>query len=199
MPDKAYLSLIVCLLSLSSASAQTDIDKSYPYYFGLGVGFSSADVDCDYYYYSDSDCDGEDTSFKIYGGKRLHENLGFEIAYQDLGKLDNEEGRVTTTGETTGLNFSLLGIIPFEGSGFLYGKAGFMAWKTDYTREEYGNKTTRDDSGTDFTFGLGYAFSFESKYEVRLEFERLNELDENFDSGGAYITNFTIAGNIKFE
>jgi hypothetical protein len=199
MPDKVYLSLVAGLISLSSATAHTDTDRSYPYYLGLGTGLSYADVDCNYYFYSDTECDGEDTSFKIYAGKRLYKHLGFEVAYQDLGKLDNEEGRVTTTGETTGFNFSLLGIIPFEGYGFLYGKAGFMAWQTDYTRKENGSKTSSDDDGTDFTYGLGYAISFNNKFEIRLEYERLNELDDNFDSGGAYITNYTLSGNINFE
>jgi opacity protein-like surface antigen len=165
MPDKVYLSLVAGLLSLSSATAQTDKDKSYPYYLGLGTGLSYADVDCNYYFYSDTECDGEDTSFKIYAGKRLY----------------------------------LLGIIPFEGYGFLYGKAGFMAWQTDYTRKENGSKTSSDDDGTDFTYGLGYAISFNNKFEIRLEYERLNELDDNFDSGGAYITNYTLSGNINFE
>jgi hypothetical protein len=74
-----------------------------------------------------------------------------------------------------------------------------MAWQTDYTRKENGSKTSSNDDGTDFTYGLGYAISFNNKFEIRLEFERLNELDDNFDSGGAYITNYTLSGNINFE
>lgn len=200
MREKAFASLIASLMLLPGAPVKAGEDESYPYYLGFGVGFTAADQDCDYDYYDyDSDCDGDDTSFKLYVGKRLYQNLGFEVTYLDLGNLDNEQGLVTTTAETTGFNFSLLGIIPFEDYGYLYGKAGFMAWQTDYTRTDTGGKTTSDDDGIDFTFGLGYAFTFQNKYELRLEFERLNELDDNFDSGGAYITNFTIAGGINFE
>lgn len=199
MPEKAVASLVACLL-LSGVPVKADEQESYPYYFGFGVGFSAADQDCDYYYYDyDSDCDGDDTSFKFYAGKRLYENLAFEVTYLDLGNLDNDRGLVTTTAETTGFNFSLLGIIPFDDFGYLYGRAGMMAWQTDYTRDEAGTKTSSDDDGTDFTFGLGFAFSIQDKYELRLEFERLNELDDSFDSGGAYITNFTLAGGINFE
>lgn len=199
MPEKVYASLVALLLLLSGVSVKADEQESYPYYLGFGVGGSAADEDCDYYYYSNSDCDGQDTSFKFYAGKRLYENLGFEVTYLDLGKLDNDRGQLTTTAETTGFNFSLLGIIPFDDFGYLYGKAGFMAWQTDYTRIDTGGKTTSDDDGTDFTYGIGFAFLFQKKYELRLEFERLNELDDNFDSGGAYITNFTLAGGINFE
>ncbi|MGB5326844.1 MAG: outer membrane beta-barrel protein [Gammaproteobacteria bacterium] len=198
MPEKAYASLVAGLLLLSGVPVMADENESYPYYLGFGVGGSAADEDCDYYYY-DSNCDGQDTSFKFYVGKRLYENLGFEVTYLDLGNLDNDRGLVTTTAETTGFNFSLLGIIPFDDFGYLYGKAGLMAWQTDYTRDEAGTKTSSDDDGTDFTFGIGFAFSIQDKYELRLEFERLNELDDSFDSGGAYITNFTLAGGINFE
>ena len=122
-----------------------------------------------------------------------------EVAYLDLGKLDNDRGFVTTTAETTGFNFSLLGIIPVENSGYFYGKAGFMAWQTDYTRIDATTTTTSDDDGTDFTFGIGYAFAFANRYEFRIEFERLNELDDNFNSGGSYITNLSLGGNISFQ
>jgi outer membrane immunogenic protein len=200
MPGKAYASLVACLLLLSGVPVKADEHESYPYYFGFGIGFSAADQDCDYYYYdNNSGCDGDDTSFKFYAGKRLYENLGFEVTYLDLGKLDNDRGLVTTTAESTGFNFSLLGIIPFDDFGYLYGKVGFMAWQTDYTRADNGSKTSSNDDGTDFTYGLGYAFSIQDKYELRLEFERLNELDDNFDSGGAYITNFSLTGGINFE
>lgn len=195
MPTKIYTSLVGCLLSLLTASVLADDHESYPFYGGFNFGFSQADQDCDYY---SSNCDGNDTSFSIYAGKRLYENLAVEVAYLDLGKLDNDRGFVTTTAETTGFNFSLLGILPAENFGYLYGKVGMMAWQTDYTRIEV-TTTTSDDSGTDFTFGIGYAFAFGNRYEFRIELERLNELDDNFNSGGSYIINFSLGGNISFQ
>jgi OOP family OmpA-OmpF porin len=194
MPAKDYASLVGSLLLLLAVPALAEEDESYPFYGGFSLGFSQADQDCNYYSY---DCDGEDTSFSFYGGKRFHENLAFEVAYLDLGKLDNERGFVTTTAETTGFNFSLLGIIPIENTGYLYGKVGFMAWETDYTRSD--TSTTSDDDGTDFTFGIGFAWAFQNRYEFRIEFERLNELDDNFNSGGSHITNLTFGGNIRFQ
>lgn len=193
MSAKIYTSLLGTFLLLQAGPVLAEEYESYPFYGGFTLGFSQADQDCDYYSY---DCDGEDTSFSLYGGKRLYENLAFEIAYLDLGKLDNRRGFSTATAETTGVNFSLLGIIPIESVGYLYGKAGFMAWQTDYTRVD---NTTNSDDGTDFTFGLGFAWAFQNRYQFRIEYERLNELDDNFDDGGSYITNFSIGGNISFQ
>lgn len=186
---------IVLLLLAVQVQAHSDHDDHYPFYGGFALGFSGSDEDCDYYGYN---CDGDDTAFKFYAGKRFHENLAFEISYQDLGKLDDEQGPVTTTAETSGLNFSLHGIIPVSELGYFYGKAGFIAWETDYTRVGT-TTTTSDDDGTDFTFGAGFAFTFAEKYEFRVEFERLNELDDNFTPGGSYITLFSFGGTINFE
>jgi OOP family OmpA-OmpF porin len=195
MKAKNLTRLIGGVLLLLATQAHSQHDDHYPFYGGFALGFSSADEDCDYYGYN---CDGDDTSFKFYGGKRFHENLAFEVSFQDLGKLDNERGAVTTTAESSGLNFSLHGIIPISEIGYFYGKAGFMAWETDYTRVD-AVTTTSDDDGTDFTFGAGFAFAFDQKYEFRLEFERLNELDNNFTPGGSYITVFSLGGTINFE
>jgi hypothetical protein len=75
-----------------------------------------------------------------------------------------------------------------------------VTWKTDYTRVDHTtNATTSDADGTDFTFGIGLAFAVGNKYEFRIELERLNELDDNFNSGGSHITNLSLGGNIRFH
>jgi hypothetical protein len=151
MSPKHYASIIASLLLLSVTPAQANHEHDgYPFYGGFAIGISGADEDCDYHGY---DCDGNDTSFKFYGGKRFHENIAIEVSYQDLGKLDDDQGAVTTTAESSGVNLSLLGIIPVSELGYFYGKAGVMAWETDYTRIGT-TTTTTDDDGTDFTFGV---------------------------------------------
>ncbi len=183
------------LVTTQPVRADSDTPPN-PLYFGFAVGFPGSDEECDYYGY---DCDGSDTSFKFYGGKRFHENIGFEISFQDLGKLRDEEGPLTTTAESEGLNFSILGIIPVSEVGFFYGKAGYMLWDTDYTRIE-GNLVERsNDDGTDFTYGIGFAFEFSEIYDFRIEFERLNDLGDEFVPGGSSITAISLGGSIYFD
>jgi OOP family OmpA-OmpF porin len=167
----------------------------YPFYGGFALGFASADSNCDYSGYN---CDGTDTTFKIYAGKQVHRNLGFEIAFHDLGKLRNEGFKESTTAESQGINLSLLGIIPVSNVGFFYGKAGYMAWSADYTRN--GTSTTRsNEDGTDFTYGAGFTFTFSPDYDVRIEFERLNDLGDDFVPGGAPIEVLYLSGTINFH
>jgi hypothetical protein len=99
---------------LSSTSPSAEDSPGYPLHAGFALGFASAGSDCDYYGHN---CDGTDTTFKIYAGKRVHENLGLEIAYHDLGKLRDQGFTSSTTAESQGVNLSLLGIIPTSNLG----------------------------------------------------------------------------------
>lgn len=183
------------LLAAGSTSVSARDNDSYPWFGGFAIGFAGSDEDCDFHGYN---CDGNDTSFKFYGGKRFHENLAFQVSFQQLGKLTDERGSVTTTAESTGINLSLLGLIPVTDLGYFYGKVGAIAAQTDYQRID--TVTTRsDDDSTDFTFGAGFAFTFDKKYDVRVEFERLNELNDDFTPGGSYITVFSFGGTIYFD
>ena len=193
---RRYLCAITALGALQAMPAQAADDGSYPLFGGFAIGLAGADEDCDYYGY---DCDGEDTSIKFFAGKRLHENFAIEISFQDLGKLDNEEGAVDITAESSGINLSLVAIIPTGNVGYLYGKIGAITWEADYRRFESGSSTSSEDDGTDFTFGAGFAWMFSQKYELRFEFERLHELGDEFTPGGAYVSNFTVGGVIQFH
>ncbi len=193
---RQYLYAIVALGAMEAPPAQADHETGYPFFGGFAIGLAGADENCDYYGY---DCDGEDLSFKFFAGKRLHENLAVEISFQDLGKLDNEEDSFDVTAESSGVNLSLVAIIPTGDIGYLYGKIGAIAWEADYRRFESGSSTQSDDEGTDFTFGAGFALAFGGKYELRFEFERLHELGDEFTPGGAYVSNFTVGGAIQFH
>ena len=195
MFHRIYASIISLCLILIPLQVQADQHNDYPFYAGFALGFPGSDEECDYYGYN---CDGGDTSFKIYAGKRFHENLGVEISFQDLGKLRDEEITFDTTAESQGVNISLHGIIPVSNFGYFFGKAGYMLWETDYTRIDTAITRSSDD-GSDFTYGMGFAFLFDSKYDFRVEFERLNDLGDDFVAGGSSITVFSFGGTIYID
>ena len=191
------LTALACfLLLLLSTTVRAEHEPGHPWYLGFALMFTSADADCDYYGYN---CDGTDTGFKVYGGKRLHENLAIEIAYMDLGKLRDKDGDRTSVAESDGVNLSLLGIIPTGDFGFFYGKAGVMASETTITQENRSNSRTFDEDSTDFTYGAGFAFTFGPEYDLRFELERLNDLSSDFVPGGDAITAFNLGGTIYFD
>lgn len=193
MTARIVTALAGCFMLLASASSWAEDSVTYPTYAGFALGFASAGSSCYYYSY---DCDGTDTTFKIYAGKRLHENFGVEIAYHDLGKLRDKNFFSSTTAESDGINLSLLGIIPVSDNGYFYGKAGYMWWDADYSYS--GSPITRDESGTDVTYGIGFAFTPNPKFDFRMEIERLNEFGDDFIHGGAEVLVLYFAGNANF-
>lgn len=196
MYKRTITTLAVCWLFASSAPALAEHMPTNPYYFGFAIGFPGANQDCDYYGYN---CDGGDTGFKIYGGKQLHENFAIEASFQDLGRLRNDRVTFDSIAESEGLNVSLVGIIPFNEFSFMYGKFGYMASSTRYQQVDAGGTTVSEDDRGDFTYGAGFAFRFAHKYDVRAEFESLNDLTGDYAPGGDTITSFSIGGTIYLE
>ncbi|MDJ0780238.1 MAG: outer membrane beta-barrel protein [Gammaproteobacteria bacterium] len=185
----------LCLLAITMTAPAAQAQDYRDYYLGFGIGLASADSDCD----DDGfNCDGDDTAIKLYGGKRFHENLAFELAVQDFGKLTDDDFNVTRTADARGINLSLHGIIPLEEFGYFYGKVGMIAWEADYRSSALPGEKESDD-GTDLTYGVGFAFTFGEKYDLRIEYERLNELGDEFTPGGAAIDSLNFTGSIYFE
>jgi len=196
MHKRIITALAAGWLLASSAPALAAHQATNPLYFGFAIGFPGAGQQCDYYGYN---CDGSDTGFKVYGGKQLHENFAVEVSYQDLGRLRKDRVTFNTIAESEGLNLSLVGIIPIGGGSFFYGKAGYMLSSTDYSRVEGSITTRTSDERGDFTFGAGFGFRFNEKYDIRAEFESLNDLTDDYVPGGDTITSFSIGGTIYIE
>ena len=184
----------LCLLALLAATAAQAQDYRDSY-LGFGIGFASADSDCDR---DGFNCDGDDTAIKLYAGRRFHQNLAVELALQDFGKLKDEAGSITRTADVQGANLSLHGIIPLDQFGYFYGKLGAIAWEADYrSSDSPGDRVSGD--GTDLSYGIGFAFILDGKYDLRIEYERLNELDDEFTPGGAAIDSLNFTGSVYLD
>ena len=91
-------------------------------------------------------------------------------------------------------------------TGYFYGKAGYMRWNADYTHTGTHtgthsgiNSGSSDEDGSDFTYGAGFAFTFSEDYDFRIEYERLNDLGDDFVAGGAPIEVLYFAGSINIH
>ena len=189
MPKQLTLTIFLLLAAFMQVTHAEAVN-----YAGLSIGVSAADEDCDYWGYN---CDGNETAVKVFAGRRMHLNLALEIAYHDLGRLSDKSTSATSIADSEGINLSIHGIIPVMENMAIYGKIGTMAWDTRYTR--IGTSTVSStDQGTDFTFGAGFYMQWDDKYQLRFEFERLNELGNEFVPGGSDITLWSLGGAIHF-
>ena len=118
-------------------------------YFGFSLGSADDDV------LSESD-----TGYKFFGGYTVNNNLGFEIAYVDLGQY------VDGLLEQYGVAFEVVGYLPVSSNLNLMGKIGMFAWTVDFAV-----LYARDD-GTDLTYGLGVQYDLNNRLYVRGEWEQ---------------------------
>lgn len=114
-----------------------------------------------------------DVGFKIFGGFRFHDYVGFEMAYYDLGDaLDDDE--IPDEFNIYGGAFSILGILPIdEGSNFFIKLGGFIGDVEEYDR---GSDTHFSDTGISLLLGAGAEFRILSNFSVRGELEWIPNL-----------------------
>ncbi len=189
---RSIVQLIVVFLFCMSSAAMAE-DK----YVGFAMGFAAADQECDYW---DSGCEGDDISFKMFGGYKFNPNFALELAYHDTGNIKDKDDSLTKTAESEGINFSILALIPLGSEFELYAKMGHMIHETKYTSSA-STETSREDE-SNMTFGAGLLWEFESvddrRYQLRFEFEKLQELDDQFISGGTNLTAWSFGGALLF-
>jgi OmpA-OmpF porin, OOP family len=126
--------------------------------------------------------DGSDTGLKIFGGYQFNKNLALELSYVDLGKASYSGtflGAPVTGGsvDTTGLNFSVVGILPLNPSFELFGKVGFFMWEAQARDTTGGVPFSGKEDGTDVSFGIGASYNINKNLSVRAEWEQFKAVD----------------------
>jgi OmpA-OmpF porin, OOP family len=144
-----------------------------------------------------SELDDSDTTLSVFGGYRFTRYISVEAGYLDLGDLTYNgnatfrrnffsivPGSVRLTANTKGGYVTALGSLPITGVWEIYGRAGFFVEVTDVsaTATVAGITATEDDSATavDSILGIGTAFHFGEHFSVRLDYQRLIALDDNY-------------------
>jgi OOP family OmpA-OmpF porin len=118
---------------------------------GAGLGYFSVDT---------GGFDGSDTSWKVFGGYRMNQYFAAELEYIDGGSPDDRGFEVSVDG----FNASVLGSWPFSEQFSAFAKLGMLFW--DAEAQGFG-----DDSGEDFSWGIGADFNFTENFTVRGEYQ----------------------------
>lgn len=165
--NKVLSATLLAVLASTSAFAASAADDS-GFYAGAGVGQTLVD---------ERGYDDEDTAFSVFGGYQFNRYFAVEGAYNDFGKIEPEAlGRDL---EADALSVTAVGILPFTDKFSAYAKAGFSRWNLD--TELPAVTGTRDDSGTDPTYGLGAEYRFNDAVSLRGEYSRFEVEDIDVD------------------
>jgi len=131
-------------------------------FFGGSFGQAEADSFC----MGSSDCNGEDTSWKVYGGYTLNKLIDLEVAYHSVGDLSRTTEAGTETSEISALSVSAVGKYEINETIEAFGKVGASSWTS--------NNSTGDQDGTSLTYGLGAKISMNENMKIRAEWETIS-------------------------
>jgi OOP family OmpA-OmpF porin len=145
---RVFTALAVATLAFSPVVALAD---SGPY-VGAGIGYFGLDVD---------GFDASDTAFKAFGGYRANQYFAAELEYIDGGKPEDGGFEI----DISGFNLSALGSWPITEQFDVFAKLGVLFW--DAEARGFG-----DESGEDFSYGLGVDFKFGENWAIRGEYQR---------------------------
>jgi OOP family OmpA-OmpF porin len=150
---------LCCLLGAPAATAGD-------FYVGGALGQTSFDVADEAARFS-----VDDWGWKLFGGYRVKRWLAVEVAYMDAGQLDETVDGVRVQGEAQAATASVVGIWAFTPRAELFARAGAAGWSSETSLTEDSTPEVRDESGTDFFWGLGFAYDFTERFGLRFELE----------------------------
>ena len=142
---------IFALVAASVFAVSPAIAQDSGFYVGAGIGDFGVKVD---------GFDGSDTGFKVFGGYRFIKYLAAEVEYLDGGTV--EDGGLEI--DVSGFNLSGVGILPVGEKFSLFAKLGMIFWDAD-------SNGFGDDSGEDFSWGVGAGYSFTEQFGMQLEYQ----------------------------
>ena len=142
---------ILAIIAASAFAVSPAMASPNGFYLGAGVGDFGVKVD---------GFDASDTGFKLFGGYQAWKYFGAELEYIDGGS--SEDGGVKV--DVSSWNLSAMGILPIGEQFNVFAKLGIVFW--DAEMRGFG-----DDSGEDFSWGIGAGYSFTDHFGARLEYQ----------------------------
>ena len=110
-------------------------------------------------------CKETDVAVRVGFGYQLSDNLGFEGAYVDSGKVTATNGGASSDIKATEMQLVATGAIPLTRKFSLIGRAGLSVWKLD------ADDTTLNTDGRDFLVGAGVQYNLDSSLAFRAQYE----------------------------
>ena len=154
-----------------------------------------------------SNQDDKDTGFKVYAGTQINPIFGVEATYFDLGKYTGNSSAfngatvvpTSVSGQATAWGLAAVLTAPTDmtsvfGTGFgLFGKLGLVRSRFSTDVSGLGFSSHQKEYSTGANFGAGVKYDFAKNFSVRAEWERLNNVGDNANTGDTKI-NFLSAG-----
>lgn len=134
-------------------------------FFGGAFGQSEADGFCN----NATNCNGEDTSWKVYGGYKINHIVDAEVSYQNIGDISRTTAAGTEVSEISALSAHAVGKYRINQTVEALGKIGVSSWNSD-------NKDG-DESGVGLSYGFGAKVDMNESMKIRAEWETISGVE----------------------
>jgi opacity protein-like surface antigen len=181
--------ILILMLAAPGAGAQSASPETFQgFYVGAGIGDAEPTSWDNDYWFSDVESGDGDTSLSVFAGYRFNRFLAAEVGWFDAGTMGWDQSLVYVPDlldvyntdvdlEVTGVNATVIGILPFARIWEAYLRGGLTYYDADADQRltpSFGGVTVErsvDDSGADFLFGFGIGVTLFEQFHVRLEYQ----------------------------
>jgi len=139
-------------------------------FFGASVLDTKLDADIAG---TSSDFSASDSGEKVYGGFTFGKFFRLEASYLDLGSPDDSVAGIDVKTDITAWDGFAVLAIPLGKRFEVFGKAGYVLWKTK-TDLSGAISGSEDDDGTDTAYGVGVALKLGEHLAIRGEYEQFD-------------------------
>ena len=155
------------------------------------LGMSSS-ANADGYYlaanalHAEYEGDFDESGYNIAVGKYIGDGkqVSLEVGYTNFGDSSVTEGGIDGEFKASAVQFSAVGYVPLSPRAGIYGRVGAERIKT----EASANTIRATIKETNPFFGVGGYYNVTENIDIRVEYQRHEQLDEYFDSYSAGVT-----------
>ncbi|HEY9104307.1 porin, partial [Chitinimonas sp.] len=125
-----------------------------------------------------------DTTYSVFGGYQFHPNFAAEVAYRDLGKVDNLDERY----KAHAIQASLVGSYAVSNEVSVFGRLGVASLKIEDSGPDFSDSVRK----TKAVFGVGARYAVTKEFGIRGEYNQYSKLE------GVKLSTWTIGGDYRF-
>jgi len=172
-----------CLMAAMFVSVAARAEDDSAFYIGAGVGQASQES---------GEFEGNDTSFKLFGGWSFNKFFAVEGGYIDGGNQSDDLGSIHAEVSSDGFFVAGLAKLPLAGGAVSpYVKLGYTFYDAKTTLSSGNQSISESESDEDLLFGGGCEFKLGENFRLRAEFEKVNVPDAAFEI-------YSLAGTWQF-
>jgi OOP family OmpA-OmpF porin len=121
--------------------------------------------------------DPDDSGWKLFGGYNFNKYWGMELAFYDLGNLEDSGTSGTFSADVSVYDLGFRGILPVGERFEIAAKLGFSNVSVDSSLTGPIGTTRAEASDWEFAYGLGLAFKIGKRFGLRAEWEAWDVAD----------------------